>query len=207
MNLEFKYLDKYSYRVSLIVSILYLMTSLTLSYQAVLFASRTNGNYTTDILLDNLPVINTDIIFTEGAVIFIILTILLLVIHKRKYLPFVIKSLALLILVRSFFVILTHMAPFPDRIKTDLEMLRYITLGRDLFFSGHTALPFMMALVFWNDKLLRVFFIFASVTAGAAVIFGHLHYSIDVFSAFFITYGTFQLSKKFFNRDFEFINK
>jgi len=35
-----------------------------------------------------------------------------------------------------------------------------------------------------------------------AVLLGHIHYSIDVFSALFITYGIFVIAKKVFARDY-----
>jgi membrane-associated phospholipid phosphatase len=37
---------------------------------------------------------------------------------------------------------------------------------------------------------------------SVAEIFGHLHYSIDVFSAFFIAYGVFEIAKKIFKKEY-----
>lgn len=71
-------------------------------------------------------------------------------------------------------------------------------LGNDLFFSGHTALPFLMALIFWQNVKLRWAFILLSLFFGSAALLGHLHYSIDVFAAFFITYGIFHIALKIF---------
>ncbi|MCL5009147.1 MAG: hypothetical protein M1400_02270, partial [Patescibacteria group bacterium] len=51
------------------------------------------------------------------------------------------------------------------------------------------------------DRLLRYVFLAASVVFGAAVLLGHLHYSIDVFSAFFITYGIYRIAVKIFPAD------
>jgi membrane-associated phospholipid phosphatase len=97
---------------------------------------------------------------------------------------------------------MTHLGPSPDHIATDLEGLRYVSSGADLFFSGHTGLPFLMSLLFWENKKLRYIFLFCSVAAAVAVILGHLHYTIDVFSAFFITYGVFHISQRIFKRDY-----
>jgi membrane-associated phospholipid phosphatase len=77
------------------------------------------------------------------------------------------------------------------------------SFGADLFFSGHTGLPFLMALIFWKNKLLRYSFLFLSVFFGLIVLLGHIHYSIDVLSAFFITYTIWHVSEKLFPKDLQ----
>jgi len=47
----------------------------------------------------------------------------------------------------------------------------------------------------------------ASLIFGAAVLFGHLHYSIDVFAAFFITYAIFHIAQKFFPKDYKLLHE
>ena len=73
--------------------------------------------------------------------------------------------------------------------------------GGDLFFSGHTGLPFLMALIFWDNKYLRWIFILTSVMFATVVLLAHLHYSIDVLSAFFITYTIFHIALFLFKKD------
>jgi hypothetical protein len=75
--------------------------------------------------------------------------------------------------------------------------------SNDFFFSGHTGLPFLMALVFWPEKFWRYFFIGTSIVLGASVLLTHFHYSIDVFAAPFIVYSLFVLTRKIFRKDFE----
>ncbi len=186
--------------VSTITGILLFSGSLFVNYGAINYATKEAGSSTTDILLDNLPVINTDFIFTEGAFVFIILTALLLAL-KPKTIPLTLKSVALFIVVRSIFVIMTHLGPVPNSITPDLNSFQFISSGADLFFSGHTGLPFLMALLFWDNKYIKLFFLFCSIVAAVAVILGHLHYTIDVFSAFFITYGIYNLALYFFKKD------
>lgn len=193
---------QHDYSWSVLVSVLVFASSMFVSALAVQFAAKDAGNSTTDILLDNLPVINTDIIFTEGALVFVVFVICLLLLRPRA-IVFTTKSLGLLIYTRSFFVILTHIAPYPDRIVTDLDRFRYISSGSDLFFSGHTAIPFMLALVFWQRPRLRILFLICSVVAAGAVILGHLHYSIDVFAAYFITYSVYAISRVLFKNDYK----
>jgi len=189
-----------SFVLSTLASLIFFIISLFANYGAVRYATLKAGSATTDILLQLLPVINTDIIFSEGALIFVIFVIILLVMEP-KTIPFTLKSIALFIIIRSLFVSMTHIAPYPDHITSDLDAIRYLSSGADLFFSGHTGLPFLMALLFWKQKHLRWFFLISSVVAAASVILGHLHYTIDVFSAFFITYGIYHISQKFFLND------
>lgn len=189
-----------SFTLSAIIGLLLFTSSLFINYSAIKYAALKAGNSVTDILLENLPVVNTDIIFSEGALLFVIVIAILLVLEP-KTIPFTLKSVALFIFTRSVFVSMTHLGPIPDRIIIDLDSFRYISSGADLFFSGHTGLPFLMALLFWDNKYLRLVFIIFSIVAATAVILGHLHYTIDVFSAFFITYGIYHLARKAFTKD------
>jgi membrane-associated phospholipid phosphatase len=58
-----------------------------------------------------------------------------------------------------------------------------------------------MALIFWREKGLRYLFILWSVYMGIVVLLGHLHYSIDVASAYFITYSIFCIAVWLFPKD------
>jgi hypothetical protein len=132
--------------------------------------------------------------------------VILICFYKPARIPFVLKASALFIFTRAIFITLTHLAPPAHQSVVNAVSYweRLISgSGDDLFFSAHTGYPFLMALVFWKSKPLRYIFLFASAFFGFAVLLGHLHYSIDVFSAFFITYGIYNMAKYFFKKDFE----
>jgi hypothetical protein len=107
------------------------------------------------------------------------------------------------VLIRSVFITLTHIGAFPDHAQIDysLNIVKLFTRGGDLFFSSHVGLPFLLALVFWKNELIRALFIIASVFFAFVVLLAHLHYSIDVASAFFITYTIFHIARTFFKKD------
>ena len=67
-------------------------------------------------------------------------------------------------------------------------------------------MSFLTHLVFWEIKRLRIFFLLASIFFGAVVLLGQLHYSIDVFSAFFISYCIYLIALKLFKKDYELFN-
>lgn len=182
--------------------VLFFFSGMILHFAAGTYATQLGGVAVPDLLLNRLPVMDVSIIFIEGNILFwgIIITLLL---NQPKRIPFVLKSLALFMLVRAFFIILTHLGP--DSAEITLRhntLLDKFTFGGDYFFSGHTGAPFLMALVFWNHKYLRISFIIASVIFAVTVLLGHLHYSIDVFAAYFITYGIYHIARYFFDQDY-----
>ena len=103
---------------------------------------------------------------------------------------------------------MTHLGPFPTQtLITGSNIFADFSKGNDFFFSAHTGLPFLMALIFWQDFRLRVVCLATSVFFGVVVLLGHYHYTIDVFSAFFITYAIYDLSVFLLKKDHEiFIN-
>lgn len=187
--------------ISTIWGIILLTGSLFINYFAGTYASAHAGHAINDIIIDNLPTINVSIIFIYGIILFFVF-IVALAIHRPQRAPFLLKSLSIFILIRSFFVILTHLGPIPQTINSIPAILDEFTFSGDLFFSAHTGLPFLMSLIFWPKKQLRYIFFSLSIIFGVAVLLGRLHYSIDVFSAFFITYGIFQIATKFFAKDY-----
>lgn len=196
-NIYFK--DK-QYLLSVFFALILLGASMVVNYYAGMYATDRASNSVTDIVLDNIPVFNLGGIFVYGAVLFWIF-VGLLCLWRPRVLPFTLKSIALFTLIRSVFITLTHIGPFPTQAVVSSDLLGKFTFGADLFFSGHTGLPFLMALIFWRTPILRFIFIISSLLFGAVVLMAHLHYSIDVLSAFFITYTIFQIAEFLFVED------
>ena len=177
--------------------------SMFVSDAAASFATERAAINVPDLIISNIPVFNVNFIVNDLALFYSILVVAFLFLEPKK-IPFVSKSVALFILIRSAFITLTHLGPFPVHSYIDqAEFFSPLNLGSDFFFSGHTGLPYLIALICWNNKLVRNISIFASILFGIAVLLGHLHYSIDVFAAFFITYSIFSLAKKLFMADYE----
>jgi hypothetical protein len=189
--------------ISLLVSFFILGLSIIANYYAGIYAVEKASNSVTDIILDNIRVYDVDLIFVYGPVLMWIFVTAILAFHPGR-IPFVIKSVGLFVLIRSVFISLTHIGPFPTHvIIQSTGLFGYLNPGADLFFSAHTGQPFLLALIFWKNKFLRIFFIILSLTFGAVVLLGHLHYSIDVLSAFFITYSIYRIAEIIFPKDRE----
>ena len=63
---------------------------------------------------------------------------------------------------------------------------------KDLFFSGHTATLFLLALVSGTRRLRWTFLALAAIVA-VAVIAQHVHYAIDVYMAPFVSYAAYRI--------------
>jgi len=175
---------------------------------AFAYSLRPSSNHVGDLILDNVPVIDLNFIIIEGALIAIVLGILY-VLSKPRYVLFSLKALALFIIVRALFVSLTHVGIYPEHIAPGLGffdgLYLYLNFQTGLFFSGHTGLPFLMALIFWQIPRTRYFFLSLSLISAVAVLLAHIHYSIDVFAAPFMAYGIFKIAQYLFPRDYALI--
>lgn len=189
----------HDYRVAAVGSFLLFLASLFASILAGHFATEVATNPVADLVLSNTPALSVGDLFVYGTFLFVVFVAAISFAHPRR-IPFIFLSLAMFFFIRAGFVSLTHIAPFPERAATDFGItIKKYFFGNDLFFSGHTGAPFLMSLIFWRDRRLRYAFLVWSIFFAFVVLFGHLHYSIDVASAYFITYAVFCLSEWLFS--------
>jgi hypothetical protein len=186
---------------SFIISFVFLLISLYINFIAGNYATESASLPVTDIILSNIRRFDVDGFFIYGPIVlFTIISIIC--IYSPKKIPFILKNIALFTVIRSIFISLTHLGPFPTQtIAESTNLLSKFTFGGDLFFSGHTGIPFLMALIFWQNKKFRYFFLSYSLFMGTIVLLGHYHYSIDVLAAFFITYTIFDISLLLFKKE------
>lgn len=173
---------------------------------------RVQGTWVGDLFLNNLPAFNLDFFIVQWALILTLLVLALQLLYPR-YLPFTLKALALFLIIRSFFITLTHLGADLHQITLNPETLGFglydflYNSKNDYFFSGHTGASFLMGLIFWREKFWRYFFFASSFVMGASMLLSHMHYSIDVFAAPFITYAIFAMAKYFFATDYALLKK
>lgn len=198
-------LQRRSYMYQVAGGLILLCAALIVNVYANRYASAHASGVVQDLLLNALPTISLDDIYLEGYAI-LLSVIVLLAFYWPNKLPFLLKSISLFVFIRSFFLVLTHLSvPLPVANNgiyfPDHTLIQSLSGGDDLFFSGHTGLPFLMALAFWKDRLLRPLFLVTSIVFGASVLLAHVHYSIDVFAAFFITYTIHDLAVFLFQKE------
>jgi len=201
------YWRRRAFITSVITGLVLLTISIFINNYAQAYAASHISNSVTDILLDNITPLDVHLIYSEGAIIFLFILAAALF-REPKYIPFVFKSIAFFIITRSLFMVLTHLAPPATAIYINpTDYIQSLSQGDDLFFSGHNGLPALLSFIFWEKKYLRYIFLVCTIIGGTAVILGHLHYSIDVFAALFISFGILHISKKLFSADYRLISQ
>lgn len=205
-----RYREQFSRREFLgdfFLSLAYFSVGVVVSFYAINYATESASNSVTDIILSNVPAFDVDALFAYGTLLLITLMTLLLLTNPKRA-PFSLFAIGTFYFIRSAFTSLTHLAPFASLPPNGDwgVLLGHFLFGGDLFFSGHVGLCFLMALIFWRDKILRYTFIAWSVYMSIVVLLGHYHYSIDVASAYFITYTIYVLCVKWFPKSFAVFN-
>lgn len=181
-----------------------LTAALEANYHAGLLAEANgrNAHVSADLLWRWLPVWDTHLVFVWGFALFMAWLWIAALVWERRRCAYIAWSYALLTAVRSFFIILTPMRLPANAAPVERDFLyaavgRFFTFRYDLFFSAHTAMPFLAFLLF-RGRRLKLSFLFFSLLLASAVLLGRLHYSIDVFAAFFITYALHKAEARFF---------
>jgi len=170
-------------------------------------ANGENAHTSPDLLLGWLPHWDTSVLFIYGFTALLFWLVYAGLRCERHRIPRILWAYAILVVVRSFFIVLTPMRTPPDHAVVAGDPLfaifgRFLTFKHDLFFSSHTATPFLAYLLF-RGPWVRLSFLAISLLMAATVLLGRFHYSIDVFAAFFITYALHTLEAKKIQRVYE----
>lgn len=176
--------------------------SLVLNYFAGSYADMA-GNAAVpspDLAWRALPLVDLRHLYGWGFGGFVAAAVLCGCFRERRRAAFIAWSYALLIAVRCFCMVLTPMQLPPEAVPVIHDPIylwvgRFVTFRNDLFFSSHTAMPYLAFLVY-RGRWIKRGFLAISILMAATVILGRLHYSIDVVGAYFITYAVHQLNAR-----------
>jgi hypothetical protein len=152
-----------------------------------------------DLILRHLPGVDVSVVYWWGAAAFVVFAACVALFRERDRLAYFARVYALLVAARACLMTLTPLHIPAGAISVDGGLLygsvgRLVTVHHDLFFSMHTAAPFLASLVF-RDRWARAVSLGFSLLLGATVLLLKTHYSLDVAGAFFVTYSLYRLER------------
>ncbi|MBP1649206.1 MAG: hypothetical protein H6Q30_2651 [Bacteroidetes bacterium] len=106
------------------------------------------------------------------------------------------QSYTLMVAVRIAAMFVLPLAAPPASIPLQDPTVEYLGTGKmltqDLFFSGHTSTLFLLFLTA-QGRTLRTVFMICTVTVGISVLLQHVHWTVDVLVAPFVSYACFRV--------------
>lgn len=167
--------------------------ALCTDYYCGAYVTVTAGAKVPDLILDRLPAVDMSFLFVYGYMALIIAMFAQPVLFRVRTLHVVAIQFSLLLMLRSVFMIFTHLETPAGSVAVGFPwFFEKLYFENDMFFSGHTAMPFLGFYLFRHSPFRYVFLVGAAVM-GMVVLAMHLHYSIDVFGAFFMTYCSYRM--------------
>ena len=180
------------YKYFIFLSLMVFVIAIFLDYLSGVYVTSVETVHVPDLILDHIGPVDVSFLYIWGYIFFFLALLFYPILFHIRTLHIVISQFSLLIMLRAVFVLLTHLQTPPEGIIVDFPWkFQTLSFQNDMFFSGHTAIPFLGFLMF--KKKIRYFFLFGSVLMGSVVLLIHVHYSIDVFGAFFMTYGSYKI--------------
>ncbi len=197
-------LDHKKFKYELLGSILFLVGTMLLFSKFTIFVELRKGIQFNDPILDSFKAIDLTIpIFTfiYGGILFALGSLL----WRPFRLMVLLQAYALMVLTRIVMMFVLPLVPPNGMIFLKDPFVELFgtgkTLVNDLFFSGHTATMFL--LLFAVPKKLKWVFCLITFFVAGSVLLQKAHYSVDVMVAPYVSYVSYQLILKFFNKRYE----
>jgi len=184
-------------RTEFIITLIVLVALMLTFSQFLVFIEKRNGVVLNDPILNLFNPV--DLTWWIFSLIYLSLVLFLInIIKNPNKLMIALQAYGLMV---AFRVIAMYLTPFSAPEKLILLNDPFVQLfgegdilTKDLFFSGHTGTLFLLFLMAENKKI-KVIFLLATIIVGSAVLFQHVHYSIDVFVAPFVAYASYRIIK------------
>jgi hypothetical protein len=151
-----------------------------------------------DLILDNLPVIDVSLIYDSVSLIPIILTAVYFF-HKRDYnrFPLFLLLVGILYIVRGVFIVLTPFGNPPMFNGSDPLFHGFANYELGVYPSGHVGNVFLLLLLV-KDQVYKLIFGICLIIVIVALFLAHGHYSIDILSGIFFSYAIRSYGEKHF---------
>lgn len=153
-----------------------------------------------DLILRHLPGVDVSPVYWWGAAAFAAFAAAVALLRERSRLAYFARSYALLVAARACLMNLTPLHIPAGAISVDAGVIhdsvgRLLTVHHDLFFSMHTASPFLASLLF-RDRWAKAACLCFAALLGATVLLLKTHYSLDVAGAFLVTYALYVFQRR-----------
>jgi len=142
-----------------------------------------------DLILDNLPVIDVSLIYDIVSLIPIILAIIY-IFHKKDYnrVPFFLLMIGLFYIVRGIFIVLTPFGNPPMFNGSDPLFHGFANYELGVYPSGHAGNVFLILLLV-KDSGYKWIIGICLIIVILALFLAHGNYSIDILSGLFFSYA------------------
>jgi hypothetical protein len=151
-----------------------------------------------DLILDNLPVIDVSLIYDSVSLIPIILTVIY-IFHKKDYnrIPLFLLLVGIFYIVRGIFIVLTPFGNPPMFNGSDPLFHGFANYELGVYPSGHAGNVFLLLLLV-KDRVYKWIIGICLVIVILALFLAHGHYSIDILSGIFFSYAIRSYGEKHF---------
>ena len=151
-----------------------------------------------DLILDNLPVIDLSLIYDLFS-LFIIIIIGIYIILKKEHhrLPYFLILWGIFYVIRGIFIVLTPFGNPPEFNGSDPLFNGFSKYELGVYPSGHAGNAFLLLLLV-NDKIYKWMLAFCLTVITVSLFLAHSHYSIDILSGFFFAYAIKAFGDKYF---------
>ena len=142
-----------------------------------------------DLILDNLPVLNVSLYYDIFALIPIIL-VLVYIVHKKDFnrIPVFLMMSGLFYVVRGIFIVLTPFGNPPMFNGSDPLFNGFGKYDLGVYPSGHVGNVFLMFLLV-KDRGYKWAIFICLILVIITLFLAHGHYSIDILSGLFFSYA------------------
>ena len=149
-----------------------------------------------DLILDNIPVIDVSLIYDIVSLIPIILA-LIYIGHRKDYnrLPFFFLMVGFFYIVRGIFIVLTPFGNPPMFNGSDPLFHGFANYELGVYPSGHAGNVFLILLLV-KDRVYKWIIGICLIIVIIALFLAHGHYSIDILSGIFFSYAIHSFGKK-----------
>jgi hypothetical protein len=186
-----------TFRLQFIITLIALAILLYFFPKFLSFIETRQGVVLNDPLLNMFSPV--DVTWLTFLVIYLsIITAIIYFIQDAKLLLTAISTYGIMIIFRIMAMYILPLDPPVQMIALQDPFVEFFgqssTLTRDLFFSGHTSIMFLFFLIAKN-RYLKYLFLSGTVAIVTLVLIQHVHYSVDVFVAFFVSYCSYIIAK------------